>query len=65
MESLIKPVNARVKGTEMFWEEPTGAEAILQLRSAALCDDDRLDHFLKTRPRVPLRQTSTPVKTAA
>ena len=50
MESLIKQVNARVKGTEMFWDEPAGAEAILQLRAAALCDDDRLDQYLTTRP---------------
>lgn len=42
MESLIKQVNARVKGTEIFWDEPAGAEAILQIRAAALCDDVRM-----------------------
>jgi len=25
----------------MFWNDPDGAEAILQVRAAALCDDDR------------------------
>lgn len=50
MESLIKQINFRVKGTEMFWNDPQGAEAILQLRSASLCDDSRLDDHLKTRP---------------
>jgi hypothetical protein len=53
MESLIKQINLRVKGTEMFWNAPDGAEAILQLRAAALCDDGRLDDYLKTRPGCP------------
>ena len=35
MESLVKEMNYRVKGTEMFWNDPEGAEAILQVRAAA------------------------------
>jgi hypothetical protein len=50
MESLVKEMNHRVKGTEMFWNDPEGAEAILQLRAAALCDDERLNAHLLTRP---------------
>ena len=50
MESLVKEINYRVKGTEMFWNDPSGAEAILQVRAAALCDDDRLARHLATRP---------------
>ena len=50
MESLVKELNYRVKGTEMFWNNPCGAEAILQVRAAALCDDDRLVKHLRTRP---------------
>ncbi len=50
MESLVKELNYRVKGTEMFWNNPEGAEAILQVRAAALCDDDRLVSHLQTRP---------------
>ena len=50
MESLVKEINYRVKGTEMFWNDPSGAEAILQVRAAALCDDDRLASHLATRP---------------
>lgn len=50
MESLVKEVNYRVKGTEMFWNHPDGAEAILQVRAAALSDDDRLSRHLRTRP---------------
>lgn len=50
MESLVKEMNYRVKGTEMFWNDPEGAEAILQVRAAALCDDDRLANHLGSRP---------------
>ncbi|HQT95365.1 MAG TPA: hypothetical protein PK435_12070 [Thermoanaerobaculaceae bacterium] len=50
MESLVKEVNYRVKGTEMFWNNPEGAEAILQVRAAALSDDDRLSKYLHARP---------------
>lgn len=53
MESLIKQINHRVKGTEMFWNSPEGAEAILQLRAAHLCEDGRLDDYLRTRPGCP------------
>ena len=53
MESLVKEVNYRAKGTEMFWNDPEGAEAILQVRAAALCDDNRLVEHLKTRPGYP------------
>ena len=54
MESLVKEVNYRVKGTEMFWNDPEGAEAILQVRAAALCDDERLAKHLRSRAWVPL-----------
>jgi hypothetical protein len=53
MESMVKEVNYRVKGTEMFWNAPSGAEAILQVRAAALCDDDRLAKYLAARPGCP------------
>lgn len=50
MESAVKELNYRVKGTEMFWNNPAGAEAILCLRAATLSDDDRLTRLLKKRP---------------
>jgi hypothetical protein len=50
VESLIKEINYRVKGTEKFWDNPEGAEAILQLRAAVLSDDNRLQTFVLTRP---------------
>ena len=53
MESLVKEINLRVKGTEMFWNDPTGAEAILQVRAAALSDDNRLVNHLQARRGSP------------
>lgn len=53
MESLVKEINWRVKGTEMFWNNPEGAEAILQIRAAALSDDGRLKTHLQNRPGFP------------
>lgn len=56
MESAVKEMNYRIKGTEMFWNNPAGAEAILQIRSASLSDDDRLVRLLTNRPgRATLR----------
>jgi hypothetical protein len=55
VESLIKEINNRVKGTEKFWDNPEGAEAILQLRAAVLSDDDRLRTFIMSRPGSPNR----------
>src|SRR5262249_41683917 len=49
VESLIKEVNYRVKGSEKFWNEG-GAECVLAVRAAVLCDDGRLDEHLAARP---------------
>lgn len=59
MESLVKQINLRVKGTEMFWNDPEGAEPILQLRAASLSEDDRLDHHLHHRPGSPFTRRTT------
>jgi hypothetical protein len=48
VESLLKQINQRVKGTEKFWSEK-GAEAILQLRADILSDDRPLDGFWERR----------------
>jgi hypothetical protein len=53
MESLVKEMNYRVKRTEMFWNDPDGAEAILHVRAASLCDDERLTKHLRTRAGCP------------
>jgi hypothetical protein len=62
MESLVKEINYRAKGTEMFWNDPEGAEAILQVRAASLCDDGRLVQHLKTRPGYPFVRRPKPPK---
>lgn len=49
VESLIKEVNMRVKGTEKFWVR-TGLEAVLQVRAAHLSQDGRLERFWSKRP---------------
>lgn len=54
MESLVKQVNLRVKGTEMFWNDAVkGGESILQIKAASLCDDSRLETYLSNRPGSP------------
>lgn len=48
IESTIKQVNQRVKGSEKFWSE-SGAEAILQLRADTLSETDPLTGFWQRR----------------
>ena len=56
----------RIKGTEMFWNNPAGAEAILQIRAASQCDDDRLVRLLAHRPGVEtVRRTASIAAKAA
>ena len=52
VESLIKQINLRVKGSEQFWNDG-GLEAVLQVRAAYLSQDDRAEEFHKNRPRGP------------
>jgi hypothetical protein len=56
VESLVKEINWRVKGTEKFWNDPAGAEAILQVRAALLSEDDRLTSYLANRAGKPYRR---------
>lgn len=49
VESLIKEVDKRVKGSEKFWIRE-GLEAILQVRAAYLSDDGREENFWACRP---------------
>jgi hypothetical protein len=51
VESVIKQLNRRVKGSEKFWL-CSGAEKILQLRAAYLSEDNRTERLWSTpRPR--------------
>ena len=68
MESLVKEIGYRVKGTEKFWNDGQSAESILQIRAAALSDDDRLERHLRNRPGNPFHpnvKAKPTVKTAA
>lgn len=49
VESLIKQINFRMKGSEKFWLEG-GAEAVLQVRAAYLSEDGRAEDFYLHRP---------------
>lgn len=49
IESTIKQINRRVKGTEKFWDQ--GAEPMLQLAADHLSQTDPLDPFWKQRQR--------------
>ena len=44
VESVIKMINKRVKGSEKFWSEE-GAEAILQLRADSLGETETMSRF--------------------
>jgi hypothetical protein len=48
VESTIKQINYRVKGTEKFWSE-AGAEALLELRADYVSDEDELEDFWQRR----------------
>jgi len=48
VESTIKQMNRRVKGTEKFWSEP-GSETILQLRADLLSETEPLEKFWTRR----------------
>lgn len=49
IESTIKQINRRVKGSEKFWTKG-GAEALLQLRADYLSDRAPLNNFWRDRP---------------
>lgn len=49
IESTIKQINRRVKGSEKFWNT-AGAEALLQLSADYLSDNQPLDRFWSDRP---------------
>jgi len=49
IESTVKLLNHRVKGSEKFWSE-CGAEALLQLKADTLSDTSHWEAFWHTRP---------------
>jgi hypothetical protein len=58
-ESLVGEFNTRVKGRSKFWNRPSGAEAILQVRAALLSEDGRLERYFAQRPGRASRRHAT------
>lgn len=57
IESQIKELNQRVKGTEKFWNDGPEGEAILQIKAALMSDEDRLDAHFQNRHGSPYDRT--------
>ena len=53
IESQVKEMNHRVKGSEKFWNDGFEGEAILQVTAALLSDDDPLASHFGNRPGSP------------
>jgi len=66
MESAIKELSFRMKGTEEFWSKP-GGQSVIQLRADNLSGTDSLSVFWKQRAknRTGLRRSVDPGKAAA
>lgn len=60
VESWIKQLNRRVKGSDQFWEDGRRGEAILQVRSAWQGEEDALKHHLEHRPGQPYSRPRVP-----
>lgn len=50
IESQVKEINHRVKGTEKFWNDGDSGEAILHLRAALISDGEQLHDHVAARP---------------
>ena len=61
VESWVKQLNQRVKGSEKFWNDDQNAEAMVQLRAAWLSDDEAFAKRLQTRPGHPHARPRQPV----
>ncbi len=62
IESTVKQMNARMKGTEKFWS-PRGGEALLQLRADYLSDNESMPEFWSRRQRQQTGRRPTKIKT--
>lgn len=63
IESQVKEINKRVKGSEKFWNDGPEGEAILQVKAALMSDDERLSKHIQARPGSPYsrrRKNKTP-----
>lgn len=57
IESQIKEMNYRVKGTEKFWNDGPQVEAMLQIVTAILGDEDQLGQHFQGRKGSPYDRT--------
>jgi hypothetical protein len=53
VESWVKQLNQRVKGSEKFWNNNANPEAILNLRAVWLNDEEEFIHQIRSRPGHP------------
>ena len=58
IESQVKEMNKRVKGSEKFWNDGAEGEAILQVKAAIISDDDRLSSHMQSRPGSPFARST-------
>lgn len=58
IESQVKEMNKRVKGTEKFWNDGREGEAILQVKASLISDDDQLSTHIRNRPGSPFARPS-------
>ncbi len=67
IESQVKEMNHRVKGSEKFWDDGDGGEAISHVRSAIISDGEQLHDHISHRPGSqytrPSRKASKPALT--
>lgn len=50
IESQVKEINHRVKGTEKFWNDGESGDAIVHLRAALISDGSELSDHMASRP---------------
>ena len=65
IESQVKEMNKRVKGTEKFWNDGREGEAILQVKASLIGDDDRLSTHVRNRPGSPFARPSRKTRQTA
>ncbi|MCA9219377.1 MAG: hypothetical protein KDA71_03555 [Planctomycetales bacterium] len=67
IESQVKEMNHRIKGSEKFWDDGEGGEAINHVRAALISDGERLHDHISSRPgdqyTRPTRKTRQPAMT--
>jgi hypothetical protein len=64
VESWVKQLNQRVKGSEKFWNDDDNAETMLHLRAAWLSDNEDLTRHLESRSGHPYARPRSPEQTS-